>query len=120
LGQYGKIVKIIINKAKPFNAKKSGCYTYSAYVTYSNDIEASLAVLVPLSLIHRPSKMSISSVAEYKHPMAPRSRMGLCRYCYFYLRKKSCQNKGCLYLHSEASKHDILSFVLVCNAAEHE
>lgn len=45
-GQYGNIVKVIVNKDKPFNAKRLGSYTYSAYITYEHEWEASLAILV--------------------------------------------------------------------------
>lgn len=48
-GQYGKILKIVVNKDKPFNPRGSNGPTYSAYVTYSSDKEASLAILVPTS-----------------------------------------------------------------------
>lgn len=45
-GQYGKILKVVVNKDKPFNPRGSNGPTYSAYVTYSNEKEASLAILV--------------------------------------------------------------------------
>lgn len=46
MGQYGKILKVVVNKEKPFNLRGSSGPTYSAYVTYSNEKEASLAILV--------------------------------------------------------------------------
>ena len=45
-GQYGKIEKIVVNKERPFSRKRYGASTFSAYITYSDDIEASLAILV--------------------------------------------------------------------------
>jgi len=45
LGQYGKILKIIINKNN-FYTPKSNKSSFSAFVTFSNAIEASVAVLV--------------------------------------------------------------------------
>lgn len=50
-GQYGKIMKIVVNRDKPFNPRGPSGPTYSAYITYSNDQEASLAIFVPASLI---------------------------------------------------------------------
>lgn len=49
-GQYGSISKVIVNKDKPFNAKRLGSYTYSAYITYEQEWEASLAILVNSTL----------------------------------------------------------------------
>ena len=43
-GQYGNITKIIVNKDKPFHPKSPQGPTYSAYITYSTDREASLAI----------------------------------------------------------------------------
>lgn len=45
-GQYGKIQKIVVNKDKPFTPRGQVGPTYSAYITYSNEKEASLAILV--------------------------------------------------------------------------
>ena len=45
LGQYGSIQKIIINKNGYFK-NESDYPTYSSYITYSSQIEASLALLV--------------------------------------------------------------------------
>ena len=42
LGQYGKIKKLVVNKMK--SQRQSS--TYSAYVTFSNEKEASLAIFV--------------------------------------------------------------------------
>ena len=56
LGQYGKILKILINNSKPYKASGSSDISYSAYVTYSSAKEAALALLVLLILliVHRP------------------------------------------------------------------
>lgn len=45
-GQYGKITKTIVNKSNVYNAHGPGGPSYSAYVTFSNDVEASTAILV--------------------------------------------------------------------------
>lgn len=50
-GQYGTIQKIIVNTDRPFNAKRNGSYTYSAYITYQCHWEASLAILVTSRLL---------------------------------------------------------------------
>ena len=44
-GQYGTITKIVVNKDKPFNPKSIHGPTYSAYITFMTDKQASLAIL---------------------------------------------------------------------------
>lgn len=84
-----------MNRDKPFNAKRLGSYTYSAYITYSTEIEAALAIV---------------SVRDYHFEGSViRTSYGTTKYCCYYLRKKGCQVKNCLYMHSEANKCDILS-----------
>lgn len=45
-GQYGNIVKIAVNKVHVYNSGTATGPSYSAYITYSNEIEASTAILV--------------------------------------------------------------------------
>lgn len=47
-GQYGRIVKIAVNTSNAYNSGGSKGPSYAAYITYSNDIEASVAILVNL------------------------------------------------------------------------
>jgi CCR4-NOT transcription complex subunit 4 len=44
-GQYGSIVKIVVNKNKAYNQNNPKGPSFSAYVTYSKPIEASFAIL---------------------------------------------------------------------------
>ena len=44
-GQYGNIVKIVVNKNKAYNQNDPNGPSYSAYVTYTKPFEASLAIL---------------------------------------------------------------------------
>ncbi len=44
-GQYGTIVKIIVNKNKAYNISSQNGPTYSAYITFSKPLEASLGIL---------------------------------------------------------------------------
>lgn len=46
LGQYGTILKILVNSTKPYNAVGSVGPCYSAYVTYATPREATVALLV--------------------------------------------------------------------------
>lgn len=45
LGQYGKIIKIVVNNNKVYTPNGPSGPQYSAYITFSNDMEASLAIL---------------------------------------------------------------------------
>jgi len=47
-GQYGKVTKVIVNKSNVYNAHGPGGPSYSAYISFSNDIEASIAILVEI------------------------------------------------------------------------
>ncbi len=44
-GQYGTIVKIVVNNNKAYNQNNPKGPSYSAYVTYSKPYEASIAIL---------------------------------------------------------------------------
>ena len=45
-GQYGKISKIVVNKTNIYNPKGPNGPSLSAYITYSNEKDASVAILV--------------------------------------------------------------------------
>ena len=44
-GQYGTIIKTVVNKNKAYNANNPKGPSYSAYITYSKPYEASIAIL---------------------------------------------------------------------------
>jgi CCR4-NOT transcription complex subunit 4 len=44
-GQYGNILKIVVNNNKAYNQNNPKGPSYSAYVTYSKPYEASIAIL---------------------------------------------------------------------------
>ena len=91
-GQYGNIVKTTITyKINPDNNKK----LYSAYIVYSKESEAALAVLCVDSL----------------HIYGKRSRVffGTNKYCNNFLNNKKCPNvHKCLFIHQLASDKDII------------
>lgn len=45
LSQFGKILKIVVNKNKAYNSNNPKGPSYSAYVTFSKPSEASIAIL---------------------------------------------------------------------------
>lgn len=48
MGQYGKIMKIVVNTTKAYKPKATVGVCYSAYITYSSYREAAVAILVYL------------------------------------------------------------------------
>ena len=95
LGQYGKILKIIINKKKAYNKNNKYGPTYSAYITYNDPKEASIAIL------------SIDKIIVDNYLI--RASFGTTKYCQYYLEKNKCINKNCVYLHKKANPEDIIN-----------
>ena len=95
LGQYGKILKIIINKKKAYNKNNKYGPTYSAYITYNDAKEASIAIL------------SIDKIIIDNNLI--RASFGTTKYCQYYLDKNKCINKNCVYLHKKANPEDIIN-----------
>ena len=93
LGQYGSIHKIIVNK-NGYMKNESNFPTYSSYITYSNEIEASLALL------------SLNNAIHFNHKL--NACYGTNKYCNSFLKGIECNNKDCFYLHEIANENDII------------
>ena len=93
LGQYGSIQKIIVNK-NGYLKNESNSPTYSSYITYSNEKEASLALL------------SLNNSTLFNHKL--NACYGTNKYCNSFLKGIECNNKDCFYLHEAASENDII------------
>ena len=91
MGQYGTIKKIIINKHSPFKNSREGL-SYSAYVTFSSEIEAAAAILA-------------TDGKEFDNRTLKAS-FGLSKYCMSYIINNQCKNKGCPYMHKAAKEVD--------------
>lgn len=95
-GQYGKIIKVVVNNNKAYNSSGSNLGpSYSAYIYYSTNQEASLAIL------------SVDSCAINNKVL--KAAFGTTKYCSYYLKKASCPVKDCVYMHSAGNKGDIIS-----------
>ena len=92
LGQYGKIIKIIIiYKINHENNKEE----YSAYITYSNELEAALAILCIDSLLIEGKII--------------RAFFGTTKYCYYFLNNDKCPNTdNCNFLHDYINDKNII------------
>lgn len=96
LGQYGKITRLLVNINKAYNPTNSNQGpSYSAYINYSTEQEAALAIL------------SIDS-STYNGKQI-KAAFGTTKYCAFYLKKVNCPNKDCVYIHSVQDKSNIIS-----------
>ena len=92
LGQYGKIIKIIIiyKKNQENNQEK-----YSAYITFSNELEAALAILC-LDSICIEGKII-------------RTFFGTTKYCDYFLNNEICPNiDKCSFLHQFTNDNNII------------
>ena len=94
LGQYGTIIKTVVNKNKAYNQNNIYGPSYSAYVTYSKPSEASIAIL------------SLDNTKIDNHLI--RASFGTTKYCSYYLKGIECTNKECLFLHKKADENDII------------
>ena len=91
-GQYGTIVKAMITyKINPDNNRK----LYSAYISYSKDREAALAILCADSLLIDGRIIRVF--------------FGTNKYCRYFLNKQKCPNiNRCWFLHRLANNKDII------------
>ena len=94
-GQYGKIVKLVLNKNKIYNSNGANGPSYTCFVTYSTEAESSLAIL------------SLDNTTIDSHEI--KANYGTTKYCMNFLKNLECKNKDCIYLHKFAEKKDIVS-----------
>ena len=92
LNQFGKILKLILVSKNEDEKKKK---TNSAYITYSKNEEAALAIL------------SIDSLIIEGHLI--RAFFGTTKYCVHFLNNNECKNKEkCMFIHYIANDNDVL------------
>lgn len=90
-GQYGKIIKIVVSKAKdPLHPHSVG-----VYVTYERKEDASSC---------------ITAVDGSKNgDRTLRAQFGTTKYCSAYLRGETCTNRSCMFLHEPGEANDSYS-----------
>jgi len=94
-GQYGKIIKLVINKNKTYNSNGPNGPSYTCFITYSSESESSLAIL------------SMDNCTIDNHEI--KANYGTTKYCLNFLKNSECKNKDCIYLHKLADEKDIVS-----------
>ena len=94
-GQYGKIIKLVINKNKLYNSNGPNGPSYTCFITYSSEAESSLAIL------------SLDKSIIDNHEI--KANYGTTKYCLNFIKNYECKNKDCIYLHQLADKKNIVS-----------
>ena len=90
-GQYGKIIKIVVSKAKD----PSHPHSVGVYVTYEHKEDAASC---------------IAAVNGSKNgDRTLRAQFGTTKYCSAYLRNETCQNRSCMFLHEPGEANESYS-----------
>ena len=91
-GQYGKIIKLVVNYSVMYNSSTSHGPTVSCYVTYLRNEDAAAC---------------INAVnGAWLGGKLLRASFGTTKYCTFFLKGIACTNPDCLYLHKLGSEQD--------------
>ena len=91
-GQYGKIQKILLTSKINSETNKK---TFSVYITYNNEKEASFAILAVDSLLIEGKLI--------------RAFFGTTKYCNYFLNNSFCPNEDkCMFLHKLVKDRDII------------
>ena len=91
-GQYGKIQKILLSSKINSETNKK---TFSVYITYSNEKEASYAVLAVDSLLIEGKLIRVF--------------FGTTKYCNYFLNNSYCPNEEkCMFLHKLVKDRDVI------------
>ena len=108
-GQYGKIVKIAVSKARE---GYGGQQSVGIYVTFANkdDAKDCIAALDGAAHSGRILKYALTISHLYKHSLTgPRAQYGTTKYCAAFLRNETCNNRNCTFLHETGDDGDSFS-----------
>ncbi|MCJ1392877.1 transcriptional repressor general negative regulator of transcription subunit 4 [Xylographa bjoerkii] len=91
-GQYGKIIKIVVSKAKEGSG---GNQSIGVYVTFARKQDAASCIA--------------AVDGSQNGDRVLRAQYGTTKYCSAYLRNEVCNNKGCMFLHETGEDNDSFS-----------
>lgn len=91
-GQYGPVQKIAVNFDKTSGHQRPINLTASAYVTYTSEVDAAVALIAVQECSLDKSLLKAS--------------FGMTKYCSYYLAGMECQNIDCAFYHGLASEKD--------------
>eukprot|EP01103_Thecamoeba_quadrilineata_P001907 TRINITY_DN1176_c0_g2_i1.p1 TRINITY_DN1176_c0_g2~~TRINITY_DN1176_c0_g2_i1.p1 ORF type:complete len:1379 (-),score=276.34 TRINITY_DN1176_c0_g2_i1:26-4132(-) len=104
-GQYGKIVKVVVNKNNLYNVSSPHGPSVSAYITYSRRDDALAA---------------INSVDGFNlENRVLRASFGTTKYCTYFLKNVPCTNPDCMYLHELGGDRDSFTKEDMANGKQH-
>lgn len=93
-GQYGKIIKIVVSKAK-HNDTTSATAPLGVYVTFARKEDAARCIA--------------AVNGSQNGDRVLRAQLGTTKYCSAYLRNETCNNKQCMFLHEPGDNDDSYS-----------
>ena len=107
-GQYGKIIKIVVSKAKEGSG---GSQSIGVYVTFARkqDAASCIAAVDGSQNGDRVLRLVSSHCLFAQAKKASRAQYGTTKYCSAYLRNEVCNNKGCMFLHETGEDNDSFS-----------
>ncbi|KAF2136262.1 uncharacterized protein K452DRAFT_237655 [Aplosporella prunicola CBS 121167] len=88
-GQYGKIVKIVVSKAKDTSHPQQ---SVGVYVTFARKEDAATCIAAVDGSINGDRTL--------------RAQYGTTKYCSAYLRNEQCNNRNCMFLHEPGEEND--------------
>ncbi|KAL9126753.1 MAG: hypothetical protein Q9217_004243 [Psora testacea] len=91
-GQYGKIIKIVVSKAK---AGSNNDNSIGVYVTFEKKEDAAKCIA------------AVDGSRNLDRPL--RAQYGTTKYCSAYLRNETCVNRNCTFLHEVGEDYDSFS-----------
>ncbi|KAL8728091.1 MAG: hypothetical protein Q9166_005616 [cf. Caloplaca sp. 2 TL-2023] len=91
-GQYGKIIKIVVSKAK---ANVGGNSSIGVYVTFARKQDAASCIAAVDGSVNGDRTL--------------RAQYGTTKYCSAYLRNEICNNRECTFLHEQGEDQDSFS-----------
>ena len=108
-GQYGKIIKIVVSKAKEGSG---GSQSIGVYVTFARKQDAASCIA---AVDGSQNGDRVLRFVQFLHCLfgiandAFRAQYGTTKYCSAYLRNEVCNNKGCMFLHETGEDNDSFS-----------
>ena len=91
-GQYGKVLKVVVNKSHAYNVGHPHGPSFSAYITYERQQDALLAI------------QAVDGF--WIDGRSLRASFGTTKYCSYFLRGTQCTNPECMYLHQLGGEND--------------
>jgi len=108
-GQYGKIVKIVVSKAKEVSG---GNQSIGVYVTFAKQEDAASCIAAVDGSQNGDRTLRYvcdSFIYLYTVLTFIRAQYGTTKYCSAYLRHEVCNNRGCMFLHETGEDNDSFS-----------